>query len=255
MARLLFFWWVPLAVAFAAVVAWETDWLQALQRPLANPVAPTPKAVTLALLPEYKPAAGPDAYAEVVDRPLFSPSRRQAPPPPPPEQPKQQMQTGLFQLTGTIQVGDKLYAFLKETKSGKGVRAAQGDSLSSGAKLAKVEHDRVVLTQYDGEEEVKLQVAKSTRPTPTQPAPGQPGQPGAQPQGGQPPGTPGVPQQPFAVTRPNPDQPSSDQAGGRAPGTATAPGSPTFAPFVPGVGAPATNGANDVPPRRRGAMQ
>ena len=38
------------------------------------------------------------------------------------------MQTGQYQLTGTIQVGDKLYAFLKEVKSGKGLRAAQGDA-------------------------------------------------------------------------------------------------------------------------------
>ena len=45
--------------------------------------APDPKPVAPSLLPEYKATAGPEAYAEVVDRPLFSPTRKPAPPPPP----------------------------------------------------------------------------------------------------------------------------------------------------------------------------
>lgn len=243
MARLVALWWIPLAVALAAVVGWETDWGMSIQRPLVIPPAWSSKVVPLTLLPEYKQVAGLEAYAEVIDRPLFSPTRRQAPPPPPPEQPKQQMQTGLYQLTGTIQVGEKLYAFLKETKSGKGVRAAQGDSLSSGAKLAKVEPDRVVLSQYDSEEEVKLQVAKSTRATPVAPpnplVPGQPAQPIA---------APGRPDQPGL---------NIDPATGRPLGPPIVPGSATLAPFVPGVSNPQTrpDGTTEMPPRRRGAMQ
>lgn len=243
MARLVVLWWIPLAVALAAVVGWETDWGMSIQRPLVTPPAPPPKVVPLTLLPEYKQVAGAEVYAEVIDRPLFSPTRRQAPPPPPPEQPKQQMQTGLYQLTGTIQVGEKLYAFLKETKSGKGVRVAQGDSLSSGAKLAKVEPDRVVLTQYDSEEEVRLQVAKSTRatpvaPPPTPPVPGQPAQPTSNPVPGQP-GT------------------NVDPATGRPLGPPIVPGQATLVPFVPGVSnpQPRPDGTTELPPRRRGAMQ
>src|SRR5262249_19086995 len=121
-----------------------------------------------------------------VDRPLFSPTRRPAPPPPPPEPPKRQMETGQYQLTGTVQVGNKLYAFLKEVKSGRGLRAAEGDTLSTGLKLAKGDVDRVVFSQYDNEEEVKMQVAKSTRLTPVAPPPAAPGTPGA-------PGVPGAP--------------------------------------------------------------
>lgn len=255
MARLLTLWWIPFAAALAVVIAWETNWGEALQSPLVIPPAPEAKPIAPALLPEYKPTAGPEAYAEVIDRPLFSPTRRQAPPPPPPpppEPPKQVMQTGQYQLTGTIQVDDKLYAFLKETKSGKGVRAAQGDMLSGGIKLAKVEPDKVLLTQYDSEEEVKLQVSKSTRTTPVPPpSPGTPGAPA--PQGGAP-----VPPQPASV-RPNvaPSSPPNP-ATGRPTQLPFVPGVTTLAPFVPGVPGAATpknEGGSDVPPRRRGAMQ
>jgi hypothetical protein len=251
MGKLLYYWWVPIAVALAVVIGWETDWGEAIHRPLVLAAAPEPKAVTPTLLPEYKPTAGPEAYAEVVDRPLFSPTRKPAPPPPPPERPKPQMQTGQYQLTGTIEVGNKLYAFLQEVKSGRGLRAAQGDVLSTGLKLAKVEADRVVLTQYDGEEEVRLIVAKSTRLTPTAPPPGTPGTPGA-------PGAPGAPgtgapgaAAPVPVTQqpvqpgqpPRPADPPLPPRPGAAPGA-------TIAPFVPGVSpVPGTD-----TPRRRGAV-
>ncbi len=251
MARLLTWWWIPFAAVLAAVIAWETNWGEALHSPLVIPPAPEAKPVAPALLPEYKPTAGPEAYAEVIDRPLFSPTRRQAPPPPPPEPPKpptQVMQTGQYQLTGTIQVGDKLYAFLKETKGGKGVRAAQGDMLPGGMKLAKVEPDKVLFTQYDSEEEVKLQVSKSTRTTPV-PPPGMPGAPA--PQGGVP-----LPQPTSA--RPNVEPAPPNPATGRPTGLPFVPGVTTLAPFVPGVPGAATSrneGSSDVPPRRRGAMQ
>lgn len=249
MARLLSLWWIPFAAALAAVIAWETNWGEALYSPPVISPAPGAKPVAPALLPEYKVTTGLEAYAEVVDRPLFSPSRRQAPPPPPPappEPPKQVMQTGQYQLTGTIQVGDKMYAFLKETKGGKGIRAAQGDILSGGIKLTKVEPGRVVFSQYDSEEEVKLQVSKSTRTTPVPPPPpGAPGVPGQQPQ------------QP--VPRPNVGPiPAPVQAAGQPAGAPFVPGAATLAPFVPGVSggaSPRDGSGSDVPPRRRGAMQ
>lgn len=243
MARLLTLWWIPFAAALAVVVAWETNWGEALySHPVIAP-PPEAKAVGAALLPEYKATAGPEAYAEVIDRPLFSPTRRQAPPPPQPEPPKQVMVTGQYLLTGTIQVGDKLYAFLKETKGGKGLRAAQGDLLAGGIKLAKVEPDRVVFTQYDSEEEVKLQVSKSTRATPVAAPPGV---------------IPGAPPQPGVVTMPQP-RPVVEQAPPHpTPMTAQppAPVGQALAPFVPGVSvvpAPIPNTSTDVP-RRRGAM-
>ena len=251
MARLLTWWWIPFALALAAVVAWETDWGDALYPPVVIAQAPPAKPIAPTLLPEYKPTAGPEAYAEVVDRPLFSPTRRQAPPPPPPEPPKQVMQTGQYQLTGTIQVGEQLYAFMKETKGGKGIRVSQGDLLSGGIRLSKVEPDRVVLSQYESEEEVKLQVSKSTRATPV------PSPPGA-------PGTPGGPQPGGLIAPPQPSNVRPNEAGVQQPvaapgqpvGAPFVPGSATLAPFVPGVSvAPRPDGGTEVPPRRRGAMQ
>ena len=256
MGRLLMLWWIPFAAAIVVVLGWETNWGESLY--LTPTVTPPPlaKAISPTLLPEYKASAEPEAYAEVVDRPLFSPSRRQAPPPPPPEPPKQVMQTGQYSLTGTVQVGNKMYAFLRGAKDGKGIRAAQGDVLSGGITLAKVESGRVVLTQFDSEEEVRLQVSKSTRTTPAAPPspfagqPGQPGMPGflpgiqgipgVTPQGGIVNAQPGVPQ----------PQPIQQQADGQPQGQ---PATPSLAPFVPGVSA--VPQANPIPPRRRGAIQ
>jgi hypothetical protein len=249
MGRLLHFWWAPLAIALAAVIGWETNWGEAINKPVVIAPAPEPTPVAPSLLPEYKPTASLDAYAEVVDRPLFSPTRKPAPPPPPPERPKPQMQMGQYQLTGTIEVGNKLYAFLKEVKSGRGLRAAQGDVLSTGLKLAKVEPDRVVFTQFDNEEEVKLMVSKSTRLTPTAPPPGAPGAPGTSP-----PGTPGAPVTP---TPPQPPVQPGQAPRPAEPGQPPRPGAPgaTIAPFVPGVSpVPRVEGSPDMP-RRRGAQQ
>jgi general secretion pathway protein N len=221
--------------------------------------APPAKTLTPTLLPEYKASAEPEAYAEVIDRPLFSPSRRQAPPPPTPEPPKPVMQTGQYALTGTMQVGDKLYAFLRSTKDGKGLRAAQGDVLAGGITLAKVEPGRIVLKQYESEEEVRLQVSKSTRTTPAAPPPlpqpAQPGQPGFVMPGAVP-GAPGVPgmmtPQGGIVTATNPS-PGAPQMVHEVPVTVPQPGAPSMAPFVPGVSPTPQN--TPVPPRRRGAMQ
>ncbi|MEP6702511.1 MAG: hypothetical protein ABJB04_05910 [Betaproteobacteria bacterium] len=256
-ARLLYWWWVPVAVALAAVVGWETDWGDALYTPIVVAAAPEAKPVAPQLLPEYKQSAGPEIYAEVVDRPLFSPTRRPAPPPPPPEPPKQSMQTGQYQLTGTIEVGTKLYAFLKEVKTGRGLRVAQGDVLQTGLKLAKIEPDRVTFTQYDQEEEVKMVVSKSRGPTPTAPPPGAPGAPGVVPPGipgapggvPHPGGVPGFPPPPVRpAEQPQPGTPSSIRPGG-------VPGAATLAPFVPGVSpAPRSEGVPDTP-RRRGSPQ
>jgi hypothetical protein len=257
MGRLIYWWWAPIAIALAVVIAWETNWGEAINKPIVVAAAPEPKPVAPALLPEYKATAGPEAYAEIVDRPLFSPSRKPAPPPPPPEQPKPQMQMGQYQLTGTIEVGNKLYAFLKEVKSGKGLRAAQGDVLATGLKLAKVEPDRVVFTQYDGEEEVRLVVAKSTRLTPTAPAPGAPGAPGTPGAPGAPtaaapgaPTAPGAPPQPGGTPAPPPAQPPLPSS--IRPGATTG---ATVAPFVPGVSPLPRTEANPETPRRRGAQQ
>lgn len=251
MGRLLSLWWVPFAAALVAVVGWETNWGESLYAPTVEAPAPQGKAVVSSLLPEYKASPEPDAYAEVIDRPLFSPSRRQAPPPPPPEPPKQVMQTGQYALTGTIQVGDKLYAFLRENRTGKGLRAAQGDVLNGGMTLAKVEPGRIVLTQYDSDEEVRLQVSKSTRATPVAPPgmPGAPGTPGGPPIPGIP-GLPGVPTPQGGMINAQPVQPGAPpQQGGAPPAT-------TMAPFVPGISAaPAAPQAAPMPPRRRGAMQ
>ena len=256
MARILTLWWVPFAIALVAVIGWETNWGESLYTPPEVSPAPPARALSPSLLPEYKATVEPEAYAEVVDRPLFSPSRRPAPPPPIPEPPKPVMQTGQYTLTGTVQVGDKLYAFLRGTRDGKGIRAAQGDLLAGGITLAKVEPGRIVLSQYDSQEEVRLNVSKSTRTTPAAPPPpqpGQPGMPGQPPVAGMPGAVPGIPTPPGGMVSAQPlVQPPQPQSQGQEPSAQQPPG---MAPFVPGVSIVPPGTPTPVPPRRRGAMQ
>jgi hypothetical protein len=121
------------------------------------------------LLPEYTISGGPEARQETVTRTLFNPTRRPAPVAVQ-EVPKAQMQRGQFVLTGTTVVEGKATAFVREVKTGKSRRVAQGDNLN-GLTVAEVKADRVRLALGDESEEVVLRVAANPRPTPAPAAP------------------------------------------------------------------------------------
>ena len=172
-------WWlVPLLVA-VALVAWETDFGRAIRRlpPPEEPVAARP--VVASLLPEFAIDGGVAARADTVQRTLFNPTRRPAPvllvdPS------KARLQRGQFALTGTMVIGGKNTAFLKETAGGKSRRVLQGDTIN-GILIADVKPDRVRLALGDESEELVLRVATNPRPTTQPAAPGAPPAPGAAP--------------------------------------------------------------------------
>src|SRR5436190_23328678 len=111
-------WWlVPLLVA-GALVAWETDFGRAIRPavPAPEPVAARP--VVTSVLPEHAIPGGTTALADTVQRTLFNPTRRPAPVLLV-DAAKPRMQRGQFALTGTMVIGGKNTAFLRETAGGK----------------------------------------------------------------------------------------------------------------------------------------
>jgi hypothetical protein len=108
-------------------------------------------------------ATAPDAYPEMVARPLFVATRRPAP-----EAPAAQpsaMVKGQFILQGVTIVGEKRIALLREKSSGRTHRVERGKDIN-GITLASVDPDRIVLAQGADREEVALTVQKGPAPAP-----------------------------------------------------------------------------------------
>jgi len=169
-ARASLWWSVPLLIA-VVFIAWETDFGRTIRRapPAEAPVEPRP--VVTSLLPEYQIAGGTAARAETVQRTLFNPTRRPAPVVAA-DATRSAMQKGQFALTGTMVVGGKNTAFLRENAGGKARRVIQGETIN-GILVAEVKADRVRLALGNDSEELVLRVAPNPRPTvqPAFPAP------------------------------------------------------------------------------------
>jgi hypothetical protein len=156
-------WWlVPLFVA-VALIAWETDFGRAIRRRPPPDEAVSARPVVTSLLPEYAIAGGMAARSDTVQRTLFNPTRRPAPVLAG-DLSKQRLQRGQFALTGTMVIGGKNTAFLRETTGGKSRRVLQGDTIN-GLLVADVKPDRVRLALGDETEELVLRVATNPRPT------------------------------------------------------------------------------------------
>lgn len=122
-----------------------------------------PVKIEIVTLPDYRLPALKKNFTETLARPLFVSSRREAPPiPPPPPPPKPTMKQGQFVLLGTVLLDEGNMALLKETVGGK-VRQITEGGLINGIKLERVQSDRVVLTQYEESEELRLKVLPSVK--------------------------------------------------------------------------------------------
>ena len=182
-------------------------------------------------------ATAPDAYPETVARPLFVATRRPAP-----EAPSQEstMVKGRFILQGITIHGDTRIAFLREKASGRTYRVERGKDVS-GATLATVDTDRVVLAQGGDREELVLSVQKAPPPPP------QPVQPG-------PFVAPPAPAQPVAaspIVTPSIGQPVTGAGPALPPGFNPAPAAPANAPAAGAQPAAAQLTPEEVLARRR----
>ena len=176
---------VLLLAAVAAAIGWETGWGR-----LLHGVTPSPAGRMATLDSKILPAFGLaplDAnYQEMVERPLFIPTRRPAPGS---AATQTAMKKGQFKLAGTTVSAGVSVAYLFEAATNKTHRVNMGADIN-GIKVATVETARVVLQQGGDSEELSLRTAASPKVVPTHvaavsPMPGQPGQPGA-------PGMPGA---------------------------------------------------------------
>ncbi len=70
---------------------------------------------------------------------------------------------GQFQLLGTIITDEMRIAVVKEISSGKERQIVQGYTIN-GLQLEMVEADRIVFTQYEDREEIRLKIQRSSKP-------------------------------------------------------------------------------------------
>lgn len=167
--------WLGWGVVNAALVvaigtAWQHD--ERLRHPV--PGLPAAAPVETVLHPEFRLPARDKAFDATLERPLFVPTRSKAPPvPPPPPPPPPTMKKGQFQLLGTIITDEVRIAVVREITSGKERQVHQG-YIINGLQLETVEPHRIVFSQYDDREEVRLKIQPSPRPAAAQAA-GQPG--------------------------------------------------------------------------------
>jgi hypothetical protein len=179
-------WWLAPLLVLGVLLGIELGWGRQVHRlPEPAPIIEA-RAVTPALLPEYKVEGGLAGRAETVNRTLFNPTRRPAPAAVA-DAGRQQIKTGQFILTGTSLAGDRSIAFLKEVAGGQFRTVRQGEQIN-GMLVAEVKPDRVRFTLGRDSEELILKVAAGPKATtvPTPPAGAAPNAPGNPPQAAQP---------------------------------------------------------------------
>jgi len=156
--------WVLVNALLALAIGRELGWGEKLHQPMPVPVVHSSAPVEVALYPDFRLPAREKTYAATLERPLFVPSRSPAPPAPSaPSAPRPTMQKGQFQLLGTIITDEMRIAVVKEISSGKERQIVQGYTIN-GLQLEMVEADRIVFTQYEDREEIRLKIQRSSKP-------------------------------------------------------------------------------------------
>jgi hypothetical protein len=158
--------WAFVNTSLLLLIGVELGWGEKLKQPMPAPVAPPSAPVKIELPPDFRLPAREKAYSGTLDRPLFVPSRQKAPPPPPPPPPT--MKKGQFQLLGTVITDEMKAAIVKEVSSGKVRQVVQGYTIN-GLQLDVVEPNRIVFSQYEDQEEIRLKIQPSPKPAPAAP--------------------------------------------------------------------------------------
>jgi hypothetical protein len=158
--RLALLAWAVANVALGLLIGVELGWGKKLVQPMPVPVVPPAVPVEIELPPDYRLPALEKAYAGTLERSLFVPTRRKAPPPP---TVVPTMQKGQFQLLGTTITDEFRIAIVREVSSGKVRQVYQGFTIN-GLQLDLVEPERIVFSQYDDREEIRLKIQASPKP-------------------------------------------------------------------------------------------
>lgn len=155
--------WAVVNASLVLMIGAELGWGGRLIDPIPRPVVHPPATLKIELPPDFRLPALDKAFAMTLERSLFVPTRRKAPPPPPPPPPS--MQKGQFVLLGTTITDEFSTAIVKEVSSGKVRQVYKGFTIN-GLQLDVVEPDRIVFSQYDDKEEVRLKLQPSPKPAP-----------------------------------------------------------------------------------------
>lgn len=160
--------WGLVSATLLLAIGGELGWGKNLKNPIPSPVAQQPSKVEIDLYPDFRLPAREKTFAATLERPLFVPSRRKAPPvPPPPPPPPPTMKKGQFQLLGTTITDETRIAIVKEVAGGKVLQLLLNQTIN-GLRLEQIEPDRVVFTQYDDREELRLKIQPSSKAPPPQ---------------------------------------------------------------------------------------
>jgi len=155
--------WALVNVALVLAIGSELGWGKHLHSALPAPVVYPSVPVKITLLPDYHLPELDHSSAQTLERPLFVSTRRKPPPPPPPPPPA--MKKGQFQLLGTTITDETRVAIVKELAGGK-VRQLMLNQTINGLRLEQIEPDRIVFTQYDDREELRLKIQPSPKAPP-----------------------------------------------------------------------------------------
>jgi hypothetical protein len=162
---------LPGAVCLGLVLLIDNE----LTNPPAPPASQPPSADAVAVEPlPPKPVLSPaalDLFSAVIERPVFSPTRRPAEPPSPPSpEPAPVEQDPEFSLAGII-ISEHGRFVLAVTKGGRGdvVRVGEGRSID-GWTIARVEPERAVLRRGETENLMLLEFFKPSEAPPNHPS-------------------------------------------------------------------------------------
>ena len=152
-----------LAVVLMGLIALEAGFGARLGMSTAAPPPRHAAPTEAGLLPPLAPVIPEQAYAQVTERPLFTPTRRPAPPEAVSGKPA--FNKGQFVLQGVIVVGEGRTALLREVTSGRIHRVERGKDVN-GIKVEKIEATEVTLTLGGEKETVALLVQRPAGASP-----------------------------------------------------------------------------------------
>ena len=144
-----------IVVVLGAVVAWQVG---ANGMRSVDDSAPLSDADNLPELPDVLslPELAFDSYSEIVERPVFSPSRRPAngpvrailPTPGP-------GRSFVLELVGLVSVGDRRVAMVRQRGSREVVQLGKGDTFGNWT-VGEIGADFILVQSSDGEQEIRL---------------------------------------------------------------------------------------------------
>ncbi len=136
------FW---LTLAAGAAVPWALS--------PANWSPPPSPASAGAVPPAIPPARAAESFTDMIERPLFTASRRPAPAAAEPD--AGDLLLGRYRLSGVVVTPTRRIVLLREADSGKTLRVAQGESVG-GWLVADVTRARIVLESKDDRRVIRL---------------------------------------------------------------------------------------------------